>query len=442
MFLKPGQYDSIETDIRICRPLVWHTPAQFAFTHYVNLSGTFRPTSPPDSDEDDDRTQSGFSEATSEAQEGFIEPVAFQRRRQKAEIDALCRRYGHHSLDGTELHVQFATEITRRLLSRAGNDIYQTISFPLTNWPDDFVDRYLSDQAAQIRTGGVLTYAHHRNCKLESLLSMTQTPHFSGLSRGLKTNSQQYIRTVATLHVTSIEISVLPGVGVQVGDYLRRVPSSVHFQAMFLLVDDSGEAHLPKNPNRTDVDIGQAALTNIRKGVFKDIEAMADKGYPLSPAFYHLIGRAAPAPPPPPPPKVPKVPKPKKAKPLPAAEERIEEVIEERPSTGLSGAWYRVRWDKRDYKPEWEAWREDKWEGNVGDPLETWEPRRHISGTRAYAHWCSKQRYLRRLEADRKQGASAARLAQQAASHHKDLAHSDGSDRSGRTVFDSVSEDM
>ena len=60
----------------------------------------------------------------------------------------------------------------------------------------------------------------------------------------------------------------------------------------------------------------------------------------------------------------------------------VECIVEEVPTAGAARCWYLVRW--AGYHPSWEAWRI---RGNVGEPVETWEPRSHVSRTAAYATW-------------------------------------------------------
>ena len=43
---------------------------------------------------------------------------------------------------------------------------------------------------------------------------------------------------------------------------------------------------------------------------------------------------------------------------------------------------YRVRW--AGYRPSWEKWRVS---GEVGGPIETWEPRLHLEGSEALVLW-------------------------------------------------------
>ncbi|KAL1521945.1 hypothetical protein AB1Y20_021593 [Prymnesium parvum] len=49
--------------------------------------------------------------------------------------------------------------------------------------------------------------------------------------------------------------------------------------------------------------------------------------------------------------------------------------------------WVKVRW--LGYHPSWEVWRV---EGEPGTPIDTWEPRRKVKRTAAYAAWTAASR--------------------------------------------------
>ena len=60
----------------------------------------------------------------------------------------------------------------------------------------------------------------------------------------------------------------------------------------------------------------------------------------------------------------------------------IDEILDERPSSGAAKTWYLVRW--QGYDPSWESWRIT---GEVGSPVETWEPLCHVRRTEAFLRW-------------------------------------------------------
>ena len=44
-----------------------------------------------------------------------------------------------------------------------------------------------------------------------------------------------------------------------------------------------------------------------------------------------------------------------------------------------------VRWEG--YQASWEAWRLPDWQGQPGDPVETWEPLTGVQQTEAFLAW-------------------------------------------------------
>jgi hypothetical protein len=56
----------------------------------------------------------------------------------------------------------------------------------------------------------------------------------------------------------------------------------------------------------------------------------------------------------------------------------VEEVLK----VNSTGRWALVRWEG--YHPSWEAWRIH---GEVGTPLETWEPKSYVQRTAAWCTW-------------------------------------------------------
>lgn len=77
-------------------------------------------------------------------------------------------------------------------------------------------------------------------------------------------------------------------------------------------------------------------------------------------------------------------------------------ILEERKSTGRAVAWFLVRW--AGYRPEWEAWRIS---GEIGDPIETWEPKSVIQATEAYQVWREAQHHNHEDEVAPDRGRSA-----------------------------------
>ena len=71
----------------------------------------------------------------------------------------------------------------------------------------------------------------------------------------------------------------------------------------------------------------------------------------------------------------------------------IQEILEERVTAGRAKRWFLVRW--AGYEESWEPWRIH---GEVGSPLETWEPLAHVRNTDAFSAW--RERASESTEAD------------------------------------------
>ena len=63
----------------------------------------------------------------------------------------------------------------------------------------------------------------------------------------------------------------------------------------------------------------------------------------------------------------------------------VEAIVDERGK--CENLEYLVRWEG--YHPSWEAYRPADWEGEVGEPIQTWEPARLMKGTEALEIWDS-----------------------------------------------------
>ena len=146
---------------------------------------------------------------------------------------------------------------------------------------------------------------------------------------------------------------------------------------MYSLLGESGDLHPPKDSNRNEIALTTQEEHDIRAQVLSDAMALAQRGAPLSPAWYRQLGDGAAA-------------QMAEARldnlstaPAPAAGKRrrwdtyeVEAIVNE------ERGWYLVRW--AGYHPSWEAWRTS---GAVGSPVETWEQGRYLMNTEAMRAW-------------------------------------------------------
>ena len=150
----------------------------------------------------------------------------------------------------------------------------------------------------------------------------------------------------------------------------------------YVLSDEAGEIHPPKAPDRREKAMSKAMVKEIREQIYSDLKVMAERDMPLSPMFFRQVKMESRA---------------LFAQALldntyyPGDETKrrskrqmetfeVERIIEEK-GMGCRRR-FLVRW--AGYRPEWEPWRIT---GDVGDPIETWEPMSSLRNTEALLAW-------------------------------------------------------
>ena len=115
---------------------------------------------------------------------------------------------------------------------------------------------------------------------------------------------------------------------------------------MYILSDESGEIHFPKDAERRELEFQQEQVAAFRKKIAADAKTLIDQGAPLSSGWFSSLGlmqqalvvQAAE--------EQGKAPRVLKEKPSKRKRKHyeIECILEERRSSGRAGTWYLVRW--------------------------------------------------------------------------------------------------
>jgi len=280
---------------------------------------------------------------------------------------------------------EFATSIARRLINRRGNFIYQATDFSIPGFSchaavSMFASALLMQPLAdlveeqQTVTWRATTSAQVR-LMLGTLLTDLKGPT-AGVSRGLRTASESCIRVIATL-IPPLEVS-----WVRVASGLHRLYVSM----IYVLSDDAGEMHFPKDANRRELGVSSAQEASYRVMVLQDAVQLQEMACPLSPGWLRQMGKEEEA-------QmmearlhaltvmqVPDVPVSRRVRKPALAKFDIEMIVKEERRS--KARWFLVRWEG--YHPSWEAWRIN---GHRGEPVETWEPLATVQGTQALESW-------------------------------------------------------
>ena len=202
---------------------------------------------------------------------------------------------------------------------------------------------------------------HHMHHFFSNLMAM-QGRECAGQSKGLMTESEFVCRMIATI-IVPLEISWVA--------HARGV-DMLYINMAYALTDQNGELHPPKDENRIEIGLSDTLQTLIRQQVLSDAAVLADSGFPTAPGFLRQMGRDREA-------QVTEARLQQQETTVPPAQKgkrRIKEpsfdvaaIVGEK-GTGMN-RWMLVRW--AGYHPSWEAWREPEWEGQPGDPVESWQ---------------------------------------------------------------------
>ena len=283
------------------------------------------------------------------------------------------------------------TALARRLAQRRGGLISQTVAFSLDNFPVEAADQLLPPSMvtrddARAKTWTATTQAEVTEM-MNGLLSQQSEFCCAGASRALRTTSEKVVRVLAT-PMPEAEISWVDVKGVD----------KLYINFQYVLWDEDGELHPPKEEKR-EVLLAPDLLTALRQQVMSDLLEFYQRGAPLAPGFLRNMGHMEEAD---------AVQAMLLNRPQPQAEPQeqlqqdeadtskvlavqsnsrathfeVERIIGWKESTGRAKSYYLVQW--AGYHETWEPWRIS---GEVGDPIETWEPEAAVINTEAMISW-------------------------------------------------------
>ena len=297
-------------------------------------------------------------------------------------MQSLAAREGCVVQKKKPVDVEFASSIAARMGKHLGKEIRQVGQFDLP-----LSRSYLESLNLPVECRSVdpppncvewdMTTVEQLVSALKPLLSDHASGYrCAGISRALKSASEKKIYSVSTLMPT-MELS---------GCLLARGVERTRVQFMYILTDQEGSVHAPRDEKNRIIAIESNLKKELRSQLKVDLNEMADRGWPLADGFWRMIGRE----PPPPPVRATRPikygPKKRGREPKTVAGFEIEEILEERKAAGRAKAWVLVRW--AGYDPAWEPWRIS---GEVGEPLQTWEPRCNVMGTSAWKTWLERE---------------------------------------------------
>jgi hypothetical protein len=160
---------------------------------------------------------------------------------QLSQLFALAKLFGYALSPLQALRKELSHSISTRLVTRVGIDVYQAAAYSLPMFPREAAIEIVPEGLKTLDTPAVVTWHLGTCADVVSTLSpiLILSERCAGVSRALQTPSESVIRVIATL-LPDITISYVKKKG------LDRL--FVNFD--YLLSDQAGELHPPKDNNR------------------------------------------------------------------------------------------------------------------------------------------------------------------------------------------------
>ena len=305
---------------------------------------------------------------------------------QLAEFFEMATSLGFSVTPTERYEKEIGLSIATRLRSREGTQVYQTLTYPLQSIPrraaeQIFPECLVTEETPTTKKWEATTYVEA--CMfLPRLLSRASDFYCAGLTRGLKTESERVIRVLA-----------VPIPTIVFEHAMRSGLDRLYAMLQYVLVDETGELHPPKDENRNEIALSPDLEAEVREQLFADLNLMGEKNFPLSPELWRQLenedraleteamldnverqrmlaaAELASAPPG------------ARKRAVRAERWEVDCILEERPSGRRR---FRVRWEG--YHPSWERWRVPGL-GLPGEPLQTWEPLKLMRDTEALQQW-------------------------------------------------------
>ena len=290
--------------------------------------------------------------------------------------------YACSSLD--KLRKSLGASIASRMRPRQGKFIWQTATGSVENFPRSAALQLLPET---MRTGSRENGCIWEVNLMEDLATIigpliAQSTSFSaGATKALFTDSERVVRVVATI-IPTLKLLWKERQGID----------CLYFEFQYVLADEDGEMHSPKDGNRIEKALGPELERSIREQILADVRVMADAGAPMGPGFLRQLGRldeaaaveaclhrmqeTAPAP------ALTLNEKRKKRTRTSSLTWTVKNILDERPQTSTTEASFLVEWDG--YHVSWERYRAT---GLPGQPVTTWEPLTFLINNEALHAW-------------------------------------------------------
>ena len=299
-------------------------------------------------------------------------PIVTSHQRKVDEMHAMALELGYFCTPSTDYLTNLATRIASSMVTRGSKFVYQSAALSLESFPLELARQTFAFGTTDPTTpSGTTTWRMATMAQTQLVFGsiFEDGPAFCmGASKAFKTASEPVIRVIGT---------IMPGAVVSHVMHKRGV-ERLYVNLNYVLSDEDGELHPPKDSRRIEIALTPEEINEIRAQVALDAHMMGESELPLSAGWWRqlhnetkalmaeaLLHNAA-----------------TMVAPVEGKRRRsdnfydVEKIVEEQ------RGWFLVQW--AGYHPSWEAWRLS---GEVGSPVQTWEQLRAVRNTEALRRW-------------------------------------------------------
>ena len=202
-------------------------------------------------------------------------------------IEQLCEELSLAIVPKMNLLTDLAQQISSRMTARRGTSLYQNVAFDLPNFPPSLAREIFPPERLITESETTLTWRWEEGdfasmeTTITHLFNCMSANTSAGMSHALKTESEKFVRSIATM-MPPLEISWV---------HLRRGVDRLYVNYFYVLWDQWGALHPPKDNQRREMTISDELTGNLRTRAWLDANDLSMMGCPLSPSWLRMLGR-------------------------------------------------------------------------------------------------------------------------------------------------------
>lgn len=210
--------------------------------------------------------------------------ILSSRERKIDEMHALAHELGYFCRPASVWLQDLATRIAMHLKNRLGTMVYQTVGFSMENFPLELAYQTFAMASMQSSTSQGTTTWRMETMDQTNLVFGSIFEEFHekcvGASKPLQSPSEPVVRVLATI-ISGAEISHVK---------LARGVERLYINLMYVLTDEAGTMHFPKDPARNEIAFDPAQIIALRAQVATDAALMGEMGIELSAGWWRQLG--------------------------------------------------------------------------------------------------------------------------------------------------------